>query len=482
MNARKKPGKSALKRMFGERFRAGSYATFASAIVVAIAVMVNLFVSSLPSSATQFDLTSNSIYSLSAQTKQIAAMLDKDVTLYLLASSGSEDSSVQRLLNLYAGLSGHIRVEAVDPAAKPTFLDNYDLDTSRLYQNSVIVQCGDRYRLVSYNDIYVTEYSMDYYSYNYTSTTTFQGENALTNAIHYVSSDTLPKVYVVSGHGETELDERITSMLKQDNFDYETISLLSLEAIPEDASALVINAPTSDLSEDEAALLTEYLSGGGNVVLMTGYIAAGEMTNLLKVTSAMGLTAEEGIVIEGDRNMRLARYPHYLLPTIGEHNITSALSGIGYFILAPLAQPIAEVDGTSAQITWLLTTSDSSYAKQKALQMTTTEKEDGDTDGPFHVGAVSELSGKLFWITSDAMLNNNVDNAVSGANSDLFMNALNWMSGQEDSISIRAKSMDRVTLTVPQSSATMWTIIMIGVIPAVLVGTGVIIVIRRKRR
>ena len=297
MNARKKPGKSALKRMFGERFRAGSYATFASAIVVAIAVMVNLFVSSLPSSATQFDLTSNSIYSLSAQTKQIAAMLDKDVTLYLLASSGSEDSSVQRLLNLYAGLSGHIRVEAVDPAAKPTFLDNYDLDTSRLYQNSVIVQCGDRYRLVSYNDIYVTEYSMDYYSYNYTSTTTFQGENALTNAIHYVSSDTLPKVYVVSGHGETELDERITSMLKQDNFDYETISLLSLEAIPEDASALVINAPTSDLSEDEAALLTEYLSGGGNVVLMTGYIAAGEMTNLLKVTSAMGLTAEEGIVI-----------------------------------------------------------------------------------------------------------------------------------------------------------------------------------------
>ena len=80
------------------------------------------------------------------------------------------------------------------------------------------------------------------------------------------------------------------------------------------------------------------------------------------------------------------------------------------------------------------------------------------------------------------MLNNNVDNAVSGANSDLFMNALNWMSGQEDSISIRAKSMDRVTLTVPQSSATMWTIIMIGVIPAVLVGPGVIIVIRRTRR
>jgi len=482
MNTEKKSGQSRWKRMFGERFRAGSYATFAAAIVIAIAVVVNLAVSSLPISSTQFDLTSSSIYSLSAQTKQIAAALDKDVTLYLLASTGNEDSTVERLLNHYASLSSHIRVENVDPSVKPTFLDQYELETSRLYQNSVIVQCGERYRLVSYADIYVTEYSMDYYSYSYNTTTTFQGENALTNAIHYVSSEQLPKVYIVSGHGETELGESITAMLKQDNFDEETVSLFSLEEIPEDAAALVINAPTSDLSEEEAELLISYLQGGGNVVLLTGYIAQGEMPNLRKVTSAMGLTVEDGIIIEGSRNMRLAHYPHYLLPTIGEHDITSALSSGGYYILAPLAQPLAEVEGTSASITWLLTTSDSSYAKVKATQMTTTEKEDGDTDGPFHVGAVSEMGGKLLWLTSDGVLNSSVDAAVSGANSNLFMNALNWMSGQEDSISIRAKSMDRATLTVPQSAATMWTIIMIGVIPAAMVAMGLIIWIRRKRR
>ncbi len=473
--------KSGLKKMFGERFRAGSYATFAAVTVIVIAVLVNLVVSGLPATTTQIDLTSNSIYSLSAQTRQIAAALDKDVTLYLLASTGSEDASIQRVLDNYAALSKHIRVETVDPSIKPTFLQNYDLEVSRLYQNSVLVECGERYRLVAYDDIYVTEYSMDYYSYNYSTTTTFQGENALTNAIHYVSSDHLPKAYFINGHGETEPDESITSMLKQDNFDYETISLFSLEAIPEDASALVINVPTGDLSEDETTLLIDYLKGGGNVVLITGYIEESSMQNLLKVTSAMGLSVQNGIVIEGDRNRHLARYPHYVLPEIGEHEITSALNEGGYYILTPLAQPLQEITGSSAAITWLLTTSDNAYAKQTALQMKTTEKEDGDTDGPFYVGAVSELRGKLFWVTSDSLLDSYIDSAVSGANSNLFLNALNWMGGQEDSISIRAKSMDQETLTVPQSSATAWSIIMIGLIPACLIAIGIMIRVRRKR-
>jgi len=75
-----------------------------------------------------------------------------------------------------------------------------------------------------------------------------------------------------------------------------------------------------------------------------------------------------------------------------------------------------------------------------------------------------------------------VDYTVGGANSNLLLNALNWMGGQEESISIRAKSMDEETLTVPASSSSFWSIVMIGVIPAALITIGVIIYIRRKRR
>ena len=96
--------------------------------------------------------------------------------------------------------------------------------------------------------------------------------------------------------------------------------------------------------------------------------------------------------------------------------------------------------------------------------------------------AVSENGGKLVWFSSGSMLNSNVDYTVAGANSNLLLNALNWMGGQEESISIRAKSMEEATLTVPESSSSFWSIVMIGIIPAALIAVGIIIYVRRKRQ
>ena len=480
----KKQKKSfSVKKLFGSRFRAGSYSAFAAIIVIVIAIFANLMVNSLPTSTTQLDMTNSSLYTLSDQTKRIVSSVDKDVNLYLLATSGNEDDTILRLLNRYADLSSHIKVSCVDPNAQPTFLQGYDLSVTRLYANSVLVDCGGRYRLVSYDDIYVTSYDMDYYSYSYSTTTTFDGENALTNAIHYVASDDLPKVYTLTGHGESELSSDITDAIAQDNMETESLSLMTAESIPEDATAIIINAPTSDLNEDEAKLLTEWLENGGSIALTTGYLDPAKMPNLLSVTESMGLTLSEGIVIEADNQKYYPRYPHYLLPTIESHDITDALIDGGYYILVPLAQGLTETDGSGATVTWLLTTSDSAYAKTAGLSMTTTSKEDGDIDGPFHVGAVSEKGeGKLFWITSDTFLNSQINQVVSGANSDLYLNALNWMGDQEESISIRAKSMDSETLTVSSADSALWSVILIGGIPAVLAAMGIIIWIRRKRR
>ena len=472
-----------LKKMFGSRFRAGTYSAFAAVIVIVIAIFANLMVNALPSSVTQLDLTNSSLYTLSDQTKRIVSSVDKDVDLYLLATSGNEDDTILRLLNRYADLSCHIKVSTVDPNTQPTFLQGYELSVSRLYANSVLVDCGGRYRLVSYTDIYVTDYSMNYSTYSYDTTTTFDGENALTNAIHYVASEDLPKVYTLTGHGESELSTNLTEAIAQDNMETESLSLMTAESIPEDATTIIINAPTSDLNEDEAKLLIDWLSNGGSIALTTSYMEAAKMPNLLSVTQSMGLTVTEGIVIEADNKMYYPRYPHYLLPTIESHDITDALISGNYYILTPLAQGLVEAEGSSATVTWLLSTSDSSYAKLAALSMTTTAKEDGDTDGPFHVAAVSEKGeGKLLWVASDSFLSSQVDQAVSGANSDLYLNALNWMGDQEESISIRAKSMDNETLTVPSSSSTLWSFILIGGIPAVLAVLGIVIWIRRKRR
>lgn len=481
MRQKKASGRK-IRASFGGRFKAGSYSVAAAAVVIAIAIFLNLIVGSLPSTMTEIDLTANSIYALSDQTKRIAASLDKDVTMYIICNQGNEDDIVERLLNRYADLNSHLKVQSVDPTLDPTFLTKYELDLSRLYENSVLVASDTKHRLVGYDEIFVTSYSMDYYSYSYNTTTTFEGENALTNAIHYVSSDNLPKVYTLTGHGEEALSDSIQAMLEQDNFEYEDLSILTADELPEDAAAVIIHQPATDLGEDEAALLISYLENGGNVVLVTGYMAVDGMPNLLSVTRAMGLEVGEGIIIEGDRNMRLSRYPYYILPNAASHDVTDSIVDAGYYILSPLAQPIVETADSTADITWLLTTSDSAYAKVAALSMTTTSKEDGDADGPFNVGAISEKGGKLLWLTGDGMFETYIDSAVSGANSNLLLNALNWMGGQEEAISIRAKSLDETGLSVTASESSFWSTVMIGVIPAALVLIGIIIWARRKRR
>ncbi len=336
---------------------------------------------------------------------------------------------------------------------------------------------------MGYNDIYVTNYSMDYYSYDYSTTTEFNGENELTNAIHYVSSDNLPKVYTLTGHGEGELSESLLTYLEQDNLENDSLSLISAEEIPEDADAIIINAPQSDLGTEEADMLVDYLANGGRIVLVTDYINDGEMENLLRVTASMGLTAETGLIVEGDNNMHVGRYPYYLLPDYEEHEITSALNAGGYYILMPLSQPIAETGDAEATVSFLLTTSSSAYTKAAGMDTETTQQEDGDATGPFHVAATSELGeGRLCWFSGSDFMMETFDMTVGGANSNMFLNAVNWMCDQEETISIRAKSMDSNTLTVTSAQASLWSVIMIGLIPLGFIAAGVTVCVRRKRR
>ena len=479
----KRPLKERVRRMFGKRFLAGSYSVFAAVIVIAIAVVVNLMAAALPSDKKEIDLTNQSIYTLSDQTKRVANSLTEDVTLYLLAQSGNEDDTVARLLDRYAGLSSHIRVQYIDPNEKPTFLDSYDLDVSRLYANSVLVECGNKVRLVGYDEIFVSSYQMDYYSYSYSVSTSFEGENALTNAIHYVSSGDIPRIYTLTGHGESELSSTVTTYIQRDNMETSSLSLLMIDEVPEDAAAVVIHAPGSDLSSDEADMLIRYLDNGGRVVLVTDYIEADGMENLLRVTQHMGMTAGKGLIVEGDRNMHVSRYPYYLLPDVQSHEITDPLIEGGYYVLLPLAQPIETVDGSGASVTTLLKTSSSAYSKAAGYDMETTEKEDGDVDGAFAVACASELGeGRMVWIASAGLLSDSVNAMVSGGNSDLFMNSVNWMCDQVETISIRAKSLDETGLTLTQAQSSFWSIVLLGVIPGVLVVMGIVVVMRRKRR
>ena len=151
--------------------------------------------------------------------------------------------------------------------------------------------------------------------------------------------------------------------------------------------------------------------------------------------------------------------------------------------MTPMAQPIETLEGSDADVTALLTTSDKAYSKQAGYDMKSTAKEDGDADGPFTVGVIAEKSGaRLVWFSSALLLDESTNSIIAGSDYDLFLNTLGYTCEQEDAISIRAKSLDTQALVVPQASASTLSALMVGVIPAVLVAVGIVIAVRRKRK
>lgn len=465
-------------------FRAGGYSTVAAIAVVAIAFVIMLVVNQIPSRLTQLDISANKIYTLGEQSEQIASSLTDDVTIYIIAQSGNEDATLSALLDQYDGASDHITVETIDPVVSPNFLSQYTSDS--VYENSLVVVCGERSRYISYDDIFETDYS-SYYTTG-TTTTDFNGESEITSAIDYVTSEDLPTAYQLQGHGEQGLGSSAESAITGENIELEDLNLLTSDGVPDDCECLIIASPQTDISSDEKETIQSYLENGGRMLLVTDY-TEDDMPNLAALMEYYGVTKADGIVVEGDGDYSLRSYNHYLLPEINYHTITSPLQDGSYYILMPIAQGLVVSDDLrdTLDVTELLTTSDDAYSKLAGYDMTTYEKESGDIDGPFALGVaitdeVDNGETQIVWLTTSMMFDDDVDSMVSGANTDLLLNSLGWMCERENTISIHAKSLDSEQLVVSSGDAARWSIILIGVLPLALILGGVFVVVRRKRK
>ena len=279
--------------------RVGGYSVAAAAIVIAIIVAANALVRALPAQWTQFDTTSSQLFSISDQTESVVGSLETPVTIHWIVQSGQEDATLETLLERYQALSENLTVEKVDPVVSPTFLEQYDVGS--VYNNSLIVESEARYRYVDYYDIYTYDYS-SYYTTGSVDMN-FAGEGAITSAVSYVVNDDLPKVYTLTGHGEGSLSSDFQSAAEQDNVEFEELSLLSAETVPEDADCVLILAPQSDIADVELTALQAYLDGGGRLLLITDPPQEGaELTNLETLMAGYGVHAADGIVVEGDQD------------------------------------------------------------------------------------------------------------------------------------------------------------------------------------
>ena len=491
------------KKINMKALRNGSYSVLVSVVVIALVVLMNMIVGQIPTKYTQFDISTGKLYTIGNDTKNVLKNLEQDITIYYVVQSGSEDSNIEKLLEQYEANSKHIKVVKKDPVVYPSFVTNYSEDG--IAENSLIVECGDRNKIVAYSTIY--ESTVDYSTYQQ-SVSGFDGEGQITSAISYVTSDSLPTVYYVEGHNEVDIPASLESRIEKANVELKSLSLLTAEEVPEDAAGLLLNSPGEDYSKEEAEKVVKYLASGGRAMILTDYVGK-DMPNYQSILNTYGIEVVDGIVVESDKN-HYVQMPYYLVPNISYTDVTSDMTGGSQYVLLSGCQgfTVSEDERDTVDVSQILTTSDGAYVKTDPQKMTTYDKEDGDVDGPFTVAAAitetvstegtgdeaentedgqTDDNGKetrIVCFASSSVLDEAFNNTVADGNYTLYTNSLNWLVDTDETatVSIASKSMETQYLTVTAAKGAFCSIALCFILPAACLIAGGVVCYRRKCR
>jgi hypothetical protein len=416
---------------------------------------------------------------------------DADISIYTLFNSKESNTvitRVEQVLDQYRLHDRKIHIENKELYLYPDFANKYATDDSTVDENSIIVESGDRYKVISY------------YDYVDSSTGDFQIEENLTSAIQYVTAEATSKVCFVTGHGEIDLSNLYTleSNLKLNNYATENVDLLSQD-IPEDCTILFAIAGYKDYSKDEAQKVKDYLANGGRAFFITETamsdnsssvipIRTGEQQypNFYSILSSYGVKPAEGYVFEGDDSSYIMDTPAFIVPKANSHSITKKLIDNNYSTLATLAQPLTEVEATQMKqglkIEELLGTSDKAYLKNE--EATSMNKEDGDISGEFALAYAIEdtydSDAKVVVTGSISFVLDYYDSYTNGSGNTFVMESIKWLDDNASSVSISAKNLNSDTISVTSDEKTKIQILSWGVIPGVLFIAGFIVWIRRR--
>lgn len=470
------------KAMGRKQTRLSTIALAGVLIVLGLLIAVNYLASRRNH---RWDLTANQQFSLSPQTRQILEKLDAPVSV-LVFDRPTEFDRFRDRLGEYQYVSNKVAVEYLDPDKQPVRATQNQVQA---YGTVVFSYKGRTERVIS------------------------SDEQALTNGLIKVITGSERKVYFLQGHGEKETadSERegysaVATALGSENFKVETLSLAQQQTVPADATVVVVAGPKTDLFPPEVSALRTYLSKGGKLLVLIDppdKANSQPFTNLIALITQWGIDVGNNVVVDVSGIGRLIGTDEFMpvaAPPYPTHPITDRFRLITAYRLARSVAPAsAPPAGKTAQS--FIQTSANSWAETDLTGLFTGKaaenNKDKDMQGPVSLGATvteeikdakapepkkdgesKKVEARLAVIGDSDFVTNSLL-GVQG-NRDLFLNTLNWLSQQENLISIRPKDPDdrRITLTADQQRWVKFLALLI--LPAAIFGAGIFNWSRRR--
>ncbi len=477
--------------------RYGGYSLIMTAIVLAIIIVLNLALAALPADLTSVTSGDDDIYKISETSVEYMKKLDTEVTVYIVAVEGSSSEHhlmIKNYVERYAALSDKISVKYIDPEIRPAFLSSYNGDG--LYEEGdlssehthLVIESERRAKIVSYSEIFRSALAGEeltaflqangYIPYSY------EIETCLISGIDYVSLELLPTVYYTAGHKEYALDTSFAEFAKKENIGLKSLDLSKADGVPADAHAVVIYGPETDFEKSETSKLRDFADRGGNVLLATGYeinLKDRVLDNLYGLmTELYGVSYREVIVLDEDDHRVDVANGYFVLATATDKLPSAIPSNQGYIPFSfPHALEVSESLPEGVSVSTLLTTTKNGYAKTAYDKNFVTEKLENDIEGQFTLGVYSdrksgEATSRLWWFSS-------LDSISFSYNPYLTVHVLSELA-EKESVSGASITILHDTVDISSGAATLWSVIIIAVIPGAILAYGIYVRYRRARR
>ena len=444
-----------------------AYATTYIIVIVTALVVANILADRYNKS---YDSTSNKRYSLSEQTAKIVKGLKQDATItYYNQSTRFNDG--RDLLDQYANLSRKLKVEYVDPDKNPQAAREANIRNF----GTAVVQVGDKKEEAK---------SMT--------------EEGITGALIRDLKNTTRTVCFVAGSGEHQIDNtdrdglsQFKNLLLKDDYKSQTVDLLQKAEVPSECTVLVIAGPTKNYQQPEVNAIKKYVEEGGHALFaMDPPLKLGrdeiadndELANLLK---SWGITLDKDLILDLNPIGQIAGTgPQVALVTSYEsHPIVSEMKGTATGFPLSRSIQVSNTDKTGVQK--LFDTSDKSLATDNLSSPRVNTEDPKNKKGPLVLAAAGtyntgkENSQGRFVVVGGSTWMANRFISFNG-NGDLALNTMNWLSSDEDLISIRPKEKDDRRITMTSSQLAWVRATSQFMLPAIVVIAGIFVWLKRR--
>lgn len=453
----------------GRAFRGRSTPLLALEVVIAVGVVAMVVIVNLLAAKTQkeWDLTRDKLFTLQPQSIEIARRLDQPITVYaFFRKADPEVAKLEETLRLYRQHTTKLELQVVDPdQAAPELIERYELTAK---SEKIVLQGPLRYTKIRTGN-----------------------ENELTNGLLKLLERPVRKVGYLTGHREPDpesktdedaLGEAIAS-LRAEGYD---VAEVGLAEPPKDVELLIVVAPRIELIPAELDALRTYLTEGGRLLVLLDPLRAGGLPPLLR---ELGAEVGSDLVVDPSPQARAAGFSEATLVLRGyeAHPITGPLEG--QVTIFHLVRSVAPRLG-AADATTLLQTGETSWAEADPRASGPYQLDPIDSPGPVPLAVAVEThpfgrpgpagpTRLVVFGDADFARNRLI---AAGANRDLWVNAANWLLGEDDRVTVRPKQRqgDRLPLTEMQHYGIMF--FSVNLMPLVILGFGFSVWALRRRQ